>query len=89
LTKFTQYYFSFADKILSSFDIRFITPVQKALEGKPKKDIQELALVEQRAKAKGHENHLSLPEILFLFRELNSIEERKLFALFSLFTMFM
>ena len=76
--------FPFAEKVLSSFDIRFITPVQKALEGKPKKDIQELALVEQRAKAKGHEKHLLLQEILFLFRELRSLEERKLYAIFFL-----
>jgi len=76
--------FPFAEKVLSSFDVRFINPVRKTLEGKPKKDIQELALVEQRAKAKGHENRLSLQEILFLFRELRSLEERKLFALFFL-----
>ena len=76
--------FPFAEKVLSSFDIRFITPVRKALEGKPKKDIEELALVEQRAKAKGHENHLSIQEILFLFRELRSLEERKLYAIFFL-----
>ena len=81
--------FPFAEKVLSSFDVRFINPIRKTLEGNPKKDIQELALVEQRAKAKGHENHLSLQEILFLFRELRSLEERKLFALFFLFTMFM
>jgi len=76
--------FPFADKVLSSFDIRFITPVRKTLEGKPTNDIQELALVEQRAKAKGHDNHLSLQEILFLFRELQSLEERKLYAIFFL-----
>jgi hypothetical protein len=76
--------FPFAEKVLSSFDIRFITPVRKAMEGKPKKDIQELALVEQRAKAKGYEKHLSLQEILFLFRELHSLEERKLYAIFFL-----
>ena len=76
--------FPFAEKVLSSFDVRFINPIRKTLEGNPKKDIQELALVEQRAKAKGHENRLSLQEILFLFRELRSLEERKLFALFFL-----
>jgi len=75
--------FPFAEKILSSFDIRFINPVRKTIEGNAKKDIEELALEEQRVKAKGHENHLSLPEILFLFN-LHSLEERKFFAIFFL-----
>jgi hypothetical protein len=77
--------FPFADKILPFYDVRFITPIKKNLEQKENvKDIQELAEEERRAKAKGHENHLSIPEILFLFRDLHSLEERKLFAFFFL-----
>jgi len=76
--------FPFAEKVLSSFDVRFINPIRKTIDENSKKDIHELALVEQRAKAKGHEKHLSLQEILFLFRELRSPEERKLYAIFFL-----
>ena len=77
--------FPFADKILPIRDVRFVTPIRKNLTQKEHiKDIQELAEEERKAKAKGHENHLSLPELLFLFRDLHSLEERKLFAFFFL-----
>jgi|GEM_PF-1168138 len=74
----------FAVKILSTFDMKFFYSVRKAIDENSEKDIPELALVEQRAKSKGYDKHFSLEEILFLFRELRSLEERKLFAIFFL-----
>jgi len=76
--------YAFADKILPKHDIRFIKPVLWSLSESTEHELLELARVEQRAKAKGYENYLSLPEILFLLRELHSLEERKLFAFFFL-----
>ena len=76
--------YAFANKLLSSRDARLIPLFKERMRDVPIQEVYELALVEQRAKAKGHDNHLSLPEILFLFRELHSLEERKLFATFFL-----
>jgi len=76
--------YSFANKILSSRDVRLIPSIRAVMRDVSSDELYELALVEQRAKVKGHENHLSLEELLFLFRELQSLEERKLFAIFFL-----
>ena len=76
--------YSFANMLLSSRDGRLIPSVRECMRDVPIQEVYELALVEQRAKAKGHENHFSLEELLFLFRDLHSLEERKLFALFVL-----
>jgi hypothetical protein len=74
----------FANQLLPAHDARYISLFKVLLHDVPIQEIYELALVEQRAKAKGHENHLSLEELLFLFRDLHSLEERKLFALLFL-----
>jgi len=76
--------YSFANKILSARDVRLIPSIRAVMHNVSSEELYELALVEQRAKAKGYENHLSLEELLFLFRELQSLEERKLFAIFFL-----
>ena len=76
--------YAFANKLLSSRDARLIPLFKERMRDVPIQEVYELALVEQRAKAKGHDNHLSLQELLFLFRELRSLEERKLFATFFL-----
>ena len=78
------YKFPFAEKIIPVRDVKYIIPILKNLEQDPEKDIHELAEEEHRAKEKGYENQLSLPELLFLFRDLHSLEERKLFAIFLL-----
>jgi len=76
--------FPFAEKIIPVRDVKYITPIRKNLEQDPEKDLRALAEEEHSAKEKGYENHLSLPELLFLFRDLHSLEERKLFAIFFL-----
>jgi len=76
--------FKFASKLLSSRDTRLVSSLREAVRGVSIQEVFELAFVERRAKAKGHENHLSLPELLFLFRDFHSLEERKLFAIFFL-----
>jgi len=76
--------FPFADKILPAHDIKFINTVITRYDKNFENELKELALVEQRAKAKGYNKHLSLQEILFLFREVHSLEERKLVAIFFL-----
>ena len=76
--------YSFANKILSTRDARLITSIRVVMREVSDDELLELARLEQRAKAKGYENHLSLEEILFLFRDLHSLEERKLFAIFFL-----
>ena len=74
--------YSFANKILPARDVRLIPSIRAVMRDVPIQEVYELALIEQRAKVKGHENHLSLEELLFLFRDLHSLEERKLFAIF-------
>ena len=76
--------YAFADKILSARDARLIPSIRVVMREGLSDELLELAREEQRAKAKGYENYLSLPEILFLLRELHSLEERKLFAFFFL-----
>ena len=76
--------FPFAEKILPKRDIRFIRPVLRSLSESTEYELKELAEEEQRAKAKGHKNHLSLEELVFILRDLHSLEEKKLFALFFL-----
>jgi ParB-like nuclease domain. len=76
--------FSFADKILPVRDVQFIKPVIRSLSESVENDLKELAEEEQRAKAQGFNNHLSLEELIFLFRDLQSLEERKFFAIFFL-----
>jgi len=76
--------YSFANKILSARDVRLIPSIKAVMRDVPIQEIYELALVEQRAKAHGFNNHFSLEELLFLFRDLHSLEERKLFAIFFL-----
>jgi len=74
----------FADKLLSAHDVQLIKPVIISLSESVENDLKELAEEEQRAKAQGFNNHLSLEELIFLFRDLQSLEERKLFAIFFL-----
>jgi len=76
--------FPFADKILPTYDIRFIKPVIRSLNENFENELKELEKEEQRVKAQGFNNHLSLEELIFLFRDLHSLEERKLFAFFFL-----
>ena len=76
--------FPFAEKILPKRDIRFIQPVLRSLSESTEHELKELEKEEQRANTKGHDNHLSLEELLFLLRDLHSLEERKLFAFFFL-----
>jgi len=81
------YKFPFAEKIIPVRDIRFINPIRRNLKQDPENDLRELVEEEHRAKEKGYNNRLSIPEILFLFRDLHSLEERKLFAFFFLIHM--
>ena len=76
----------FADKILPVRDIQLIKPVIMSLSDSEsvENDLKELAEEEQRAKAQGFNNHFSIEELLFLFRDLQSLEERKFFAIFFL-----
>jgi hypothetical protein len=76
--------YSFANKILSARDVRLIPSIRAVMRDVSSDELYELALVEQRAKAHGFNNHFSLEELLFLFRDLHSLEERKLFAIFFL-----
>jgi len=76
--------FSFADKILPVRDVQLIRPVIISLSESVENDLKELAEEEQRAKAQGFNNHLSIEELIFLFRDLQSLEERKFFAIFFL-----
>ncbi|PSN82121.1 hypothetical protein B9Q01_08930 [Candidatus Marsarchaeota G1 archaeon OSP_D] len=76
--------FPFADKLLPARDVHLIKPVIRSLSESVEKELKELAEVEQRAKAQGFNNHLSLEELIFLFRDLQSLEERKFFAIFFL-----
>jgi hypothetical protein len=76
--------FPFADKILPVRDVQLIKPVIRSLSESVENDLKELAEEEQRAKAHGFNNHLSLEELIFLFRDLQSLEERKFFAIFFL-----
>jgi len=74
----------FADKLLPARDVHLIKPVIRSLSESVENDLKELAEEEQRAKAQGFNNHLSLEELIFLFRDLQSLEERKFFAIFFL-----
>jgi hypothetical protein len=76
--------FPFADKILPVRDVQLIKPIIRSLSESVENDLKELAEEEQRAKAQGFNNHLSLEELIFLFRDLQSLEERKFFAIFFL-----
>jgi len=74
----------FADKLLPARDIQLIRPVINSFSENVENSLKELAEEEQRAKAQGFNNHLSLDELLFLFRDLQSLEEQKFFAIFFL-----
>ena len=79
--------FSFADKILPVRDVQFIKPIFKDLRENiesVENELKELAKEEQRAKAQGFNNHLSFEELLFILRDLQSLEEKKFFAIFFL-----
>jgi len=76
--------FPFADKILPAHDVQLIKPVIRSPSESIENELKELAKEEQRAKAHGFNNRFSLEELLFLFRDLQSLEERKLFAIFFL-----
>jgi ParB-like nuclease domain. len=79
--------FSFADKILPVRDVQFIKPIYKDLRENiesVENELKELAKEEQRAKAQGFNNHLSFEELLFILRDLHSLEEKKFFAIFFL-----
>jgi len=78
------YKFSFAEKIIPVRDVKYIPSIRANLEQDPENDLRALAEEEHSAKEKGYDNHLSLLELLFLFRDLHSLEERKLFAIFFL-----